>query len=148
MIDGPLELAASLNPKVTVEQIGEDEGCKVYHLKMKMPLVISNRSLVTTFYRCESADGHNIIMNSSQGNESFVEARRDQIGRDVLATQHIGYISYKPYEGGIELRNLQCMDPAGLIPDFIKKSMGKRQARVLVHSVEYLVNGTVPPAPF
>ena len=57
LIDDPLAIAASLNPKVTVEQIGEDEGCKVFHIKMKMPMVISNRSLVTTFYRCESSDG-------------------------------------------------------------------------------------------
>ena len=57
MIDDPLALAARLNPKVTVEQIGEDEGCKVYHVKSKMPLVISNRSLITTFYRGETSDG-------------------------------------------------------------------------------------------
>ena len=64
-IDDPIGTGARINQKLTVEQIGEDQGCKVFHVKVKMPMVISNRSILTTVYRAEGADGFQLIINSS-----------------------------------------------------------------------------------
>ena len=46
-----------------------EDGHKVQHLMMKMPLVISNRSIITTFYEVEREDGWRALFHSSLGNE-------------------------------------------------------------------------------
>ena len=43
----------------------DDEGCKVVLMKMKMPMVISNRSILTCFYEAEKEDGTKIKLHSS-----------------------------------------------------------------------------------
>ena len=46
----PIAVQLAMNEKMEAERLDDDEGCKVYHMKMKMPMMISNRSIVTTFY--------------------------------------------------------------------------------------------------
>ena len=46
-----LAVGRALNKKMTPEWLPEDEGHKVAHIKMKMPTLISNRSIITCFYR-------------------------------------------------------------------------------------------------
>ena len=70
---------------------------------MKMPMVISNRSIVTCYYEAQKEDGTRMLMNSSRGNEEIQAANASKIGKDVVATIGINYISWKAYNGGIEL---------------------------------------------
>mmetsp|Transcript_21122 Transcript_21122/g.25998 ORF Transcript_21122/g.25998 Transcript_21122/m.25998 type:complete len:142 (-) Transcript_21122:243-668(-) len=87
----PTAIAIAVNPKLSRTSLPEDEGHKVFHLKMKMPLIISNRSIVTTFYEVDREDGWKAVFHSSKGNEAIQEAQRSAIGKDVVANNVITY---------------------------------------------------------
>lgn len=53
----PTVVAATLNQKLTRIELPDDEGHRVRLLKMKMPMLISNRSTLTTFYDHTKEDG-------------------------------------------------------------------------------------------
>ena len=54
---------------MTVVNMPEDQGEKMYHIKMNMPMVISNRSVITCVYRKTGEDGSEFVFHSSKGNE-------------------------------------------------------------------------------
>merc|ERR1712060_478990 len=140
----PLAIAATLNQRMTYEDLPEDEGHRVSHQKMNMPLVLSNRSVITTFYRPECADGYQCLMHSSRGNDEIAAANADKIGSDVIANNHIVHVTWKAYEGGMEINMVQKMDLAGSIPTMFVNKMSGRLANALQLLVDYLQNGTVP----
>ena len=111
-------------------------------------MLISNRSTLTTFYRHEKEDGTKVICHSSRGNDALVEANQALIDGDVVANNFITYMSWKPYDGGLELQHVVKIDPAGMIPDFIKNKAAARLASTLLIIVDYVQNGTVPEALF
>ena len=127
----PMAVAHALNAKMTPEYLADDEGCRVAHMRMKMPVMISNRSIITCFYRFTKEDGTNVLMHSSRGNEALVTANASKIGKDVVGNMHINYVSWKAYEGGIELAYVGKMDPNGSIPDFIKNKFAARMTNNL-----------------
>ena len=86
---------------------------------MKMPMLIANRSLVSCVYNLTSGDSK-VLIHSSLGNEDIVKSIKAQIGKDVVARNIVTYMSWQPYEGGLELHWLSKMDPAGYIPKFVK----------------------------
>ncbi len=92
------------NARCTREELPDDDGQKMWHLKMSMPMVISNRSVITTFYQNVDAEGWTSIFHSSQGNEAQTTAREAEIGSDVIANNIIVYTAFKPYEGGVEFK--------------------------------------------
>ena len=46
----PTAIGCAVNPKVTRTVLPEVDGHKCVHVKMKMPVLISNRSIISTFY--------------------------------------------------------------------------------------------------
>ncbi len=54
----------------------------------------------------------------------------------------------KPYDGGIEFKQVLAMDPAGSIPGFVKTKMAGRMANGLKMVIDYLQNGTIPAPVF
>ena len=75
----PIGVQCKLNDRLTATKLDDNEdmdGHPTFHLHMKMPLMISNRSIVTSFYEQENEDGSLILINSSQGNEAIVEAQK------------------------------------------------------------------------
>ena len=145
--DNPTSVFPILNNRMTVVDLPEHQGQKMYHFKMNMPMILSNRSIITTFYNSEK-DGGRIIMNSSQGNEAQIAALADEIGSDVVATMIIGYWWFKPFDGGYEIQQINASDPAGMIPGFVKSKMAGRMANGLMLTIDYLKNGTIPTAMF
>ena len=144
----PTIVAAAVNPKLTRVELPDDEDHKVFLLKMKMPMLISNRSTLTTFYRHTKEDGTKLVFHSSKGNESIIEANQDKIDGDVVTNNVLTWMSFKPYEGGMELRHIVKMDPAGMIPDFIKNKAAARMANTLHVITNYVKDGTIPEPMF
>ena len=107
----PTVVSAACNQRLTRIELADDEGKVVRLLKMKMPMMISNRSTLTIFYRYEKEDGTKVVLHSSRGNEQLIEANSSLIGSDVMNNNIITFMSYKPYEGGIELAHIIKMDP-------------------------------------
>ena len=60
----------------------------------------------------------------------------------------IAFWSFKPIEGGLQIRFVQSMDPAGMIPNFVVNKMAKRGANAPILLVDYLKNGNIPEALF
>ena len=67
-------VAAAINPKLTRIELPDDDGHVVRLLKMKMPMMVTNRATLTTFYRKELEDGTKMLFHSSRGNEELVTA--------------------------------------------------------------------------
>ena len=70
----PTVVAAAVNQKLTRIELPDDDGHVVRLLKMQMPVMISNRSTLTCFYRREKEDGTKLLFHSSKGNEELVTA--------------------------------------------------------------------------
>ena len=147
-IDDPPQVGTVINSRMTKVDLGEDDGCKQYHLKMNMPMILSNRSVVTTLYNLPSKDGDATVLMSSKGNEAKVASLSAEIGSDVVANQIINFLHMKPYDGGVEFKQALAMDPAGMIPSFIKTKMSGRMAQGLQLMVAYLKDGTIPEPVF
>ena len=84
------------------------------------------------------------MLNSSQGNEEFIEKYKDRIGDDVIAEQVVASSKLVPFDGGCELTQVIAMNTKGSIPDFVKGLLAKRSAKHSKFVVDYLVNGTIP----
>ena len=138
-----------MNERMTAFRLDDDEGCKVYHIQMKMPMMISNRSIVTTFYEHEDADtGFKIVVHSSQGNEDIIMRRKNEIGKDVVARMVLTYMEARPCEGGYEMNQVISMDVAGMIPSFVKNKIAAKLANVGLQIADYIMHGTIPPKVF
>ena len=64
----PIAVQCKLNDRLTATKLDDTpdlEGHATYHLAMKMPMVLSNRSIFTSFYQKENEDGSLILINSS-----------------------------------------------------------------------------------
>ena len=109
-----------MQEKMSVINLADDDGHKVRLVKVKMPMMISNRSTITTMYTEKKEDGTQIVVMSSKGNEAIIAANESAIDGDVIAINHIAYTSWKAYEGGMEMVSVTSTDPSGSIPDFIK----------------------------
>ena len=71
---------------------------------MRMPMMITNRSLITCFYEHEDAEtGFRTICFSSAGCEAIIEQQRAEIGKNQLANFIVNYTAGRPYEGGMEI---------------------------------------------
>ena len=120
-----------MNDRLTYQQLSNDQGHKVYHLQMKMPMMITNRSLITCFYEHEDAEtGYRVFCHSSKGCEAIIEAERSEIGKNKIATFIVNHTQSKPYEGGMEIQMVLAMDIAGNIPSFVKNKIAKRLSNV------------------
>ena len=67
----PIAVQIAMNHgRLDATRLEDSESCAVYHLQMKMPMMISNRSILTCFYHHENeSTGEKIVVHSSQGNE-------------------------------------------------------------------------------
>ena len=83
-------------------------------------------------------------MHSSVGNEALIEANQNLIDGDVIASNFITYMAWKPYDGGIYIEHIVKMDPNGMIPGWLKNKAATRTARNLQMITDYLMNGTIP----
>ena len=120
------------------------DGHKALLQMIKMPLVLSNRSLISVYYFIEGEDGSFTFMASSRGTEAAVEAQKATIKKNVVANNIINYHKLTPTEGGMLWESVQCMDIAGSVPDALKKKGADRQARNAMNMICLIKTGSVP----
>ena len=76
-IEDPIGIQEAMNNRLTSTQLADDDGHKVFHLHMKMPMMITNRSLITCMYEHEDAvTGFRSYLHSSQGCEAIIQSER------------------------------------------------------------------------
>ena len=66
-----MTIMQTLNNRMTPIPLDDVEGFKMFHMKMSMPMIISNRSVIVTFYPDTLEDGTRILTLSSLGNEAI-----------------------------------------------------------------------------
>ena len=103
-LDDPLATMMVLNNRVERFELPDHDGHKMWRMKMNMPLVISNRAIVTCIYRAELDDGFSALFHSGRGNEAFIESCMEEIGSDVIADMQINFTAFKEVDGGIKLK--------------------------------------------
>ena len=143
--DDPISVQCALNDRMTARQIYIKDEYKSFHIHMKMPMLISNRSILTTFYhQVNESENTEIVVHSSQGNEFMVRDEKHNIGKDVIANMIITFTKGVFYETGTELTQVLSLDVAGKIPDFIKRKIAAKFATTTLDIVNYMKEGTIP----
>ena len=105
--------------------------------------MISNRSLILTYYEQTDGEDH-IFIISSKGNKHLEDKLKDRIGNDVVATLDINFMKFSPkYDScgdliGTEISQVVSFDPAGDLPDILKTTLTKLQANAMVTISEHI----------
>ena len=132
-----------LAPNITVTQLGEEDGAKVVHQHMKMPMFVTNRSVINVVHRTINDDGSVTILGTSLGTEDLQETHKDKIGSDVVAVNHFNYTKAKEVDGGVEITMAACLDLAGSVMDIVKQKVGSRQLRGPERMFHLMLTGEV-----
>ena len=111
---------------------------------MKLPPLLANRSIITTFYKTVLDDGSYILINSSLGNEDLVLENKKNIGKNVVAKANITFTKGTFYDWGCEIVQVISVNVMGSIPNFAQAIMTQFMADTTKNLVDYLVDGTIP----
>ena len=152
-MEDPLGVQLKMNNRATAVTLPNNpsmasEGDKNYKMHMRMPAILSNRTVFVSYYFDQFEDGSMLAMGSSRGNEEYEKVYEQEVGSDVIANSILVYLKGVPCEGGYDLTQIVAMDPKGWIPWFIKRKMGHRSAEMIGMTVKYLMTGEVPPPLF
>ena len=63
-LDDPMSVFPVVNNRLTPVPLDDIDGLKTYHMKMELPMLISNRSIVTTLYHETLEDGTRRMIHS------------------------------------------------------------------------------------
>ena len=135
-----------LSPNVTVTPLGEEDGAKITHQHMKMPMFVTNRSIINVASRVQQDDGSVVIIVTSQGTEDLQETHKDKIGSDVVAINHFNLTKAKEVDGGCEITICSCLDLAGSVMDIVKQKQAARQLRGPERMFHLMITGELLPA--
>lgn len=138
------ENTGKLNELNTMSNIGEDEGHNVFHILSKPPFPLSKRSTIAVQYMRNDDESFNAMI-SSKGTEALVKENAKLIGKNVLARTIINFERYIPFEGGYDIVTVVCTDPAGSIPDFLKKKKADKDASYPLTIANFMLTGAVCP---
>lgn len=107
--------------------------------------MLSNRSFFNTYYHIDGAEpGEYQFIASGHGNEEFARKHAAHAGKDVVGEVNINYIGIRParnYRGdiyGTFLQQVQSINPAGMIMEWMKSSLARKQATNITKMIDYL----------
>lgn len=100
------ENVASMVPlfddRLSAEELPDFEGRQCTLTNIKMPMMISNRSIISLYYNYDKPDGSFVSVNSSRGTDAIVKQQRDKIKRNVVANNIMQYTKLTPRDGGCD----------------------------------------------
>ena len=133
------KVVPKMNSEISFKRLEDCEGCIVRQQKIKMPMFMTNRSSINIYHLIEKEDGSIVFLNTSQGNDDLYTKYAKDVGDDVVAINHFNYTKVVPYDGGCEVFMVQCMDPAGSIPDMLKRKGAERMLKNSEKMVHYMI---------
>ena len=91
-----------LDNKLTISDTPDVDGyrCLVQHIKM--PMLMTNRSIVQLYYVIENEDGSLEFIASSQGTEGVMADVASIVKKDVIANNIINYTKLVPDGDGVK----------------------------------------------
>ena len=101
---------------------------------------MSNRCCFLAVYNIENPDGSIIHLTTSKGNKAIEAANTELIAKDVLSHTTLTYLKVEPCEdgSGCRLTAVLCVDPAGSLPDMIKKQIATSNSKTTENMVKHL----------
>ena len=133
-----------MGSELSVTAIPDIDGHKAIIQHIKMPLILSNRSIIQVYYLIEGEDGSLTYIVSSKGTEAAAEEHKGIIKKNVVANNVVNYHKLTPTEGGMQWESCQCLDVAGSIPDALKRKGAERQAKMPLNMIMLIKTGNVP----
>ena len=103
---------------------------------------------MTYYIEKDEATGCVTITSGSPGNDHLAETYPELAGSTVIANLSISYMKFEPFEGGYNVEQVSCFNTNGWIPGVIQQLSVSRTGEIVRHTVDYLINGTIPPPVF
>jgi len=120
------ELIKKVEDVMTIEE-GGSYGNAIFRIqKIKMPMMMTNRSVPVLLHTKEEGNTF-ISVGSSQGTEACIADNQKIIGKDVVANMIISYQKLVENGDSCSWTSVQCLDIAGSIPDMLKKKGATKQ---------------------
>ena len=96
-------------------RLDDIDGHIVTHTNVKMPMVLTNRSVFNLYHQYEDEDGSWVDLCSNKGTEEVIESPigKKLHGKNVYAINHCDYRLLVPYEGGCFWTSILCTDIGG-----------------------------------
>lgn len=115
---------------LTLRRLGDVDGLPLIYTHIKTPFIVSNRCNFDCYYPVDEQDGSLIQLASAMGNEAILDKEKKLVGRDVIATCFYAYtkITQRADGSGCDLKCVQCIDPAGALPEVIKRQIAKKNS--------------------
>ena len=83
--------------------------------------------------------------SSGVGNEALYEQYKSKVGKNVIATNHMGFIQLKNTDSGCEWNSINMVDLGGSIPGMMKGKIASRQAKQAIGTINFIMTGEKPP---
>ena len=132
----------AMDDKLSIVECGEVDGCKAVLQMIKMPMMMTNRTIPNIRYLDES-DSELVMVTSSRGTEQLVADQAGVIKKNVVGNNVINYLRLVPTEDGCTFEGVNCGDLAGSIPDMIKKKMAERQQAAQMRMLKVVRDGSL-----
>ena len=138
--DNIVAMLPKLDEKLSVSDLPDFKGYRALIQHIKMPMLMTNRSIPQVYDTQENEDGTFEFFSSSEETEELVEAQKKVVKKDVIANNIINYVKLTPVEGGCEWVSVQALDIAGSIPDMLKKQGASKQAQQAMFMIKIVKN--------
>jgi hypothetical protein len=112
-----------MTDNLTINLLDKDGDFQIAQHHIKLPFIVSNRSMIVTYYMLEGENESFHFIWSSRGNEGLVATYSKQIGKDVVGEIEGCLHCSKHSDGGTKIEANMFGNPKGSIPDMIKNKM-------------------------
>ena len=129
-----------IDKAVEMKEVEKNNDNTVVHMRIITPPMVSNRSIIQTFFEERQPDGTVTFLATSTGNQELETKYAKLIGKDVIAQCFISYLQCKPIKDtqNSYLKYILSIDVAGSLPDFVKKAIGEEQTKGLDNIVNFV----------
>ena len=136
-----VSLLPKMDDRLTIVPCPDHDGLKCFIQHIKMPVLMTNRSIPILYYSMVHEDGSLVFIGSSHSTDAVVANQASIIKKNVVANNIINYTKLTPTADGCDWVSVQCLDIAGSIPDALKKQGAERQAKNAMNLIKLIRDG-------
>ena len=129
-----------LNPDLKFAVLEQENGRDIVHLKRKLPWPMSDRSMITVFYRKQCEDGSFYFGYTTKPCADLAQKHAKIWKGDELADAEMCFHAVAHANGGTKVRFRVSMDPKGNVPSAMKTKMATKQQGFLDNIAKYIAD--------
>ena len=137
---------SKLDKKQTITMLADTDGHMTYHIGIKMPMMLTNRSFFNVCHQYTNDDGAYIDLRSYMGSEEAIASAEGKklAGKNVLGTNYIDYRILEPIDGGIKWTSVLCTNVGGSIPVYLQNQGASEMAANFDNVLCFIMTGKYP----